>query len=271
MRFPRHLAAAPALVFLLCGALVGDDPKPAPPPKAPALPPLFRKLGLSDEQVKNIGNVRATYAAKVKDLEEKIRAARAEEAAELEKVLTDAQRARLKELRGAQTPAPAGLRLGHRFAESVVKGPYAGQKRSLICELAGRPAVLIYARAMDPTLVTLLTKLDAVAQRAQDQNMRSCCVLLTSADKEEAALRDFARRADLGATILATLAPAEDERYFGSWPHCRLSPEATVTVLVLRRLEVQTSYAFGKGELDDAHVEEIVKAASALLPAPKDQ
>jgi hypothetical protein len=202
MRSLRLLAAASSLV-LLCGALVGDDPKPAP--KAPdMLPP----------------------------------------------------------------PAPAGLRLGHRFAESWANGPYAGQKRSLICELAGRPAVLIYAREMDPPLIKLLTKLDAVAQRGQDQKMRSSCVLLTSTDKEEA-LRDFARRANLAATILATLEPIKDERYFGSWPRCRLSPEATVTVLVLQRLVVQTSYAFRKGELDDAHVEEIVKAAEALLPAPK--
>jgi hypothetical protein len=254
-------------MLLLCGALVGDDPRPAP--QAPDLPSLLRKLDLSNEQVEAIARVRADYAARVKDLEEKIRAARAEEAAELEKVLTDAQRAQLKDLRGAQTPAPAGLRLGHRFAESWANGPYADQKRSLICELAGRPAVLIYAREMDPSLVTLLTKLDAVAQRGQDQKMRSSCVLLTSMERDEKALGDFARRAKLDATILATLEPVKDERYFGSWPRCRLSPEATVTVLVLQRLVVQTSYAFRKGELDDAQIEEIVKAASALLPAPK--
>jgi hypothetical protein len=96
MRFPRGLAAS-ALALLLCGALVGDDPKPAP--KAPDLPPLFRKLGLSDAQTADVAKVRAKYDAKVKELEEKIRAARAEEEAELEKVLTEAQLARLKELR----------------------------------------------------------------------------------------------------------------------------------------------------------------------------
>jgi hypothetical protein len=256
-------------MLLICGPLGGNDPKPAPAPARDLLPPLFRRLGLADEQVAAAAKVRARYEVKVKELQEKISAARADEAANLEKVLTGAQRARLKELRGAQAPAPAGLRLIHRFCESVVNGPHAGESRSLICDLAGRPAVLVYARAMDPTLVTLLTKLDAVAQRGQDQKMRSSCVLLTSTDKEEKALRDFARRANLDATILATLAPAEDERYFGSWPRCRLSPEATVTVLILQRLEVQTSYAFRKGELNDAHVEEIVKAASALLPAPK--
>jgi hypothetical protein len=96
MRFPRELAAS-ALALLLCGALVGDDPKPVP--KAPDLPPLFRKLGLSDKQTADVAKVRAKYDAKVKELEEKIKAARAEEEDELEKILTEIQRARLKELR----------------------------------------------------------------------------------------------------------------------------------------------------------------------------
>jgi hypothetical protein len=99
MRFPRELAAS-ALALLLCGALVGDDPTPAPS-QAPDLPPLFRKLGLSNEQVEAAAKVRAKYDAKVKELEEKIKAARAEEKAELVKILTADQRARLKELRKA--------------------------------------------------------------------------------------------------------------------------------------------------------------------------
>jgi hypothetical protein len=95
---PLRALAVPALVLLLCGALAGDDPKLAQPPKAPDLPPLFRKLGLTNEQREAVVKVRARCDAKVKDLEEKIKAAREEEAAEVEKVLTDAQRARLKEL-----------------------------------------------------------------------------------------------------------------------------------------------------------------------------
>jgi hypothetical protein len=42
-----------------------------------------------------------------------------------------------------------------------------------------------------------------------------------------------------------------------------------VTVLVLDRLTVKSSYAFRKGELNDSKVEEMVKAASALLPEAK--
>jgi WD40 repeat protein/HEAT repeat protein len=98
----RPIEPAPAR---LSGACLGDDPKQAP--KAPDLPP-FHKLGLSDEQLKDLARVRAKYAAKVKEVEEKIRGLRDEEAAELENVLTDAQRARLKELRAAGSPPDKG-------------------------------------------------------------------------------------------------------------------------------------------------------------------
>jgi hypothetical protein len=104
MRFPCRLFFLPSVDVVLGGALVGDDPKPAPPQAHDLLPPLFRKLGLSDEQVAAVAKVRTKYDAKVKDMQEKIKAARAEEAAEVEKVLTDTQRARLKELR-KDTPA----------------------------------------------------------------------------------------------------------------------------------------------------------------------
>src|SRR5262245_61155051 len=87
LRAPAVLAA----VLLAFGALVGDDPRPAPKP--PDLPPHFRKLGLTNEQVAAIGKIRDAADAKVKELEEKIQAARDEEAAAVEKVLTDAQRA----------------------------------------------------------------------------------------------------------------------------------------------------------------------------------
>jgi hypothetical protein len=98
-------------VLLLCGALAGDDPKPAPSAKAPEVPPLFRKLGLTNEQREAVVKVRARYDAKVRDLEEKIKAAREEEADDLEKLLTETQRARLKEMKERRQKELEELRL----------------------------------------------------------------------------------------------------------------------------------------------------------------
>jgi hypothetical protein len=92
----------------------------------------------------------------------------------------------------------------------MVTGAFPGQSRSLICELAGRPAVLVYVRESDPAVGTLLKKLDAVALQGKEQKMRSSCVFLTTKDEDKEALRGLAQREKLEATILATHPPLED-------------------------------------------------------------
>jgi hypothetical protein len=165
-------------------------------------------------------------------------------------------------------PAPVapGSRLGHSLGEKFIDGPYAGTKRSLICHLAGRPAVLVYARAIDPTLVTLLKKLDRIALGAQEQKMTSSCVLLTTTDEDEEVLQTHAKCEKFGATVLA-VTPLQWERpYFGTTNGRRnLHKEAVVTVIILQRLEVQASYSFRDGELSEKAAAEIVKVASALV------
>jgi hypothetical protein len=167
-------------------------------------------------------------------------------------------------------PVAVGSRLGHSLCETYVRGPHAGKRRSLICDLAGRPAVLIYTRAIDPSVTTLLKKLDRVAQGRKEENMTSSCVLLTTRDEDEEALQGLASCEKFGATILAATPLQWERAYFGSIPRRRnLQKEAEVTVILLRRLEVQASYSFRGGELNDKAVAEIVKAATALLPPRK--
>lgn len=84
-----------------CWAQEGKDAKKeeSPPQRLRGqLPPNFRKLGLSDEQVQKIYRIQADYQAKVKELEEQIKKLKTQEKSEIEKVLTKAQRDRLKEI-----------------------------------------------------------------------------------------------------------------------------------------------------------------------------
>jgi hypothetical protein len=181
----------------------------------------------------------------------------------------------LLEAAGAEplpAPVPAGIRLGHHVSETWVNGPYKGKKASLICWLAGRPAVLIYASEMDPSLVDLIKKLDAVAESGKEQKMLSSCVLLTAKDEDREGLEALAQREKPKATILAATPWEERQFYFSAITatgQCHLQKEAAVTVLVLDRLTVKSSYAFRKCELNDSKVKEIVKAASALLQEAK--
>jgi hypothetical protein len=85
---------------------MGDDKKTDKDPvivKA-SLPRYFKQLGLSDKQKKSVYRVRAQYAVKLEELQRQIDALKEQEKTDLDNLLTDAQKARLKELRSG---APA--------------------------------------------------------------------------------------------------------------------------------------------------------------------
>ena len=95
--------------FLLAALLVGvvwsaDDPKKPgddkkDPPARGSLPANWKKLGLTDDQVKKVYKIQTDYRAKLDTLAEQIRDLKKKEMVELETVLTDAQKARLKEIK----------------------------------------------------------------------------------------------------------------------------------------------------------------------------
>lgn len=96
---------AAALVF--SGGLFGDDTKKEGKSRG-TLPTKWSKIGLSDEQKNKIYSVQSSYRAKVQELESKIKELRAQEKAELEAVLTDSQKTRLRELLLEKAPAQPG-------------------------------------------------------------------------------------------------------------------------------------------------------------------
>lgn len=81
-------------VFLLVGALQGQDKK--------KLPPLWDKLGLSDEQSKKIDAIQTEFEPKIEAVQKKVREAKAKEKEEMEAILTPEQKKKLKEI----TPPP---------------------------------------------------------------------------------------------------------------------------------------------------------------------
>jgi len=87
---------------LLVGWLLAADTKTADDktdPKAKGqLRPNWKKLGLTDDQVQKVYKVQSDYRAKIDPLEQKIKELKDEQYAEELKLLTAAQKARLKEL-----------------------------------------------------------------------------------------------------------------------------------------------------------------------------
>jgi wobble nucleotide-excising tRNase len=89
------------IVFAASGVLFGDDKETksdAKIVKQGGLPANYGKLGLSDDQKKKIRDIRSEYTAKITDLEEQIKELRKRERLAMENVLTDTQKARLREL-----------------------------------------------------------------------------------------------------------------------------------------------------------------------------
>ena len=106
---PHVLVSLLAVALMAVGLLSGDDKKDSPkdtPVKAKGqLPPNWGKLSLDAEQKQTIYKIQGEYRAKIGPLEQQIKKLRQEEKKELEMVLTDAQKARLREILTGKAPA----------------------------------------------------------------------------------------------------------------------------------------------------------------------
>jgi len=100
----RVAIAASVALFMAAGWLMGQDNKAEPTTPAPTkgkgvLPAYFKSLGLTDEQRQKVVKIHASYKSKLDSLSEQIKQLKDEERAELNKVLSDTQRQKLRELR----------------------------------------------------------------------------------------------------------------------------------------------------------------------------
>jgi Spy/CpxP family protein refolding chaperone len=106
LRLRRGLGAA-LLASLLLGTLLNAeqaDTKETAKYKG-YLPTYWKQLGLTDEQKQNVYKVQGEYRTKIDALETQIRDLKAAEKKELEKILTDGQKTRLKEILASKGPA----------------------------------------------------------------------------------------------------------------------------------------------------------------------
>ncbi len=87
------------LAFLVGTGTSQDKGEKKEPPKTKGqLPPGWAKLGLSNDQKKEIYGVMAKFKTKIKALEEQIKVLKTQERQEMAKVLTDEQKIALRKL-----------------------------------------------------------------------------------------------------------------------------------------------------------------------------
>jgi hypothetical protein len=103
MRRVRVVLGSLVVAFLASGMLFGDDPKATPKARG-SLPPNWSKLGLTDEQKQKVYAIESEYRAKIDALQQQIKALQKQQRDDLAKVLTEAQKARLKEILASKVP-----------------------------------------------------------------------------------------------------------------------------------------------------------------------
>jgi TolA-binding protein len=91
------LVATLGLVLVVAVVATADDKKDSPK-GGKALPAGWGKLGLSDEQKDKIYAIEGEYKGQIDVLEKQIKELRHKEKLAMDEVLTDAQKARLKEI-----------------------------------------------------------------------------------------------------------------------------------------------------------------------------
>lgn len=102
----RFLFGVLAVVLIAGGGLLGDDKNGAPPAKLKGFLPMnWGKLGLSEEQKQKVYGVQAKYRDKIGDLEKQISDMKKQQQTDMEAVLSDAQKARLREILTGKAPA----------------------------------------------------------------------------------------------------------------------------------------------------------------------
>jgi hypothetical protein len=85
------------ITMVLVGGLVLAQDKPATRLRG-QLPPNWSKLGLDDQQKTKVYEVQSEYRTKIDALQAQIKQLQKQERGELEKILTDSQKTRLKEI-----------------------------------------------------------------------------------------------------------------------------------------------------------------------------
>ena len=126
----------------------------------------------------------------------------------------------------------------------------------------------IHAREITDELTSLVSQIDKLVSPAAPPGKAGCThsfvVFLTDdPDELEPKLAEVARKAKLKNTPL-TIFDGE-----AGHPDYKIAKEAEVTVLLWTKRKIDVNFAFGKGELDEKAIKEVIVAAKKHLAQAK--
>jgi endonuclease YncB( thermonuclease family) len=162
------------------------------------------------------------------------------------------------------------------FVETKVAGPDPGDAAHLVCAYEGRPVVLVYTWAINPSVVQLIQALDAAAAKHKEERLACYVVLFADSQDREKELKALAEKARVPHMLLtlvvvnrarlgdATAGPGL-RQFLAQFDR---SAETRV-FLADGQKQVRASHPYRKGELKNEEIGRIVKDLPKILPQKK--
>jgi hypothetical protein len=170
-------------------------------------------------------------------------------------------------LASADEPCKSGLQPTQRpgpYSSLVAVGPQRGQQHCFVCEAADKPVVIVFARSLSEPLGKLVQRIDKAVAEHKASDMRGWVTFL--AEDQTALDPKVVQWSQKHAIKNVPLGIFEDT--VGP-PTYLLARDADVTVLFSVKQRVVANFAFRAGELNDAAIDGILKAAPKIAVGKK--
>jgi hypothetical protein len=123
---------------------------------------------------------------------------------------------------------------------------------------------MIFAREVSDPLTSLVKKIDAATEKNSDKRMGSFIVFLTDEENAKDQLKALATKERIKRTVFAI------DNVTGP-PYYHIAKGADVTVMLYNRRVVEANFAFKKGELTAAKIEQIIGSLPKILTPKKEE
>ncbi|MCL4218686.1 MAG: hypothetical protein KJ052_17005, partial [Candidatus Hydrogenedentes bacterium] len=163
---------------------------------------------------------------------------------------------------GLKPGDPIGMFIVEKVSGNPNDNVEVGKKLCYRCMLGNRPMVMVFARTPSKALVALVEALDAKVPRHADQKMAAFVNIIGSADTGElkATAKEFGEQHKPEHLAVVVPADAKDgPKEFG------ISPEADVTVIMLRDGKVGATRAFAADKLDEQGISAVIADTATIL------
>ena len=162
----------------------------------------------------------------------------------------------------ADDPCKSGPQPNQRpgpYSALVSVGPQRGTQYCYICEAADRPIMIVFARTLSDPLGKLVHKMDKLMAEHKAADLKAWVTFL--AEDQTALDPHVVQWGQKHATGKVPMAVFED---LVGPPTYLLHREADVTVLLSVKQKVVANFAYRKGELNDAAIEQILKTVPRI-------